>query len=158
MILKTPESWYLPSEKRHAYGDRPELFNPGKLGDGEDVQPGDLVLVSYRRPGDRSKIDLLAAEVMAITSYKGLPVFKLRSLDGQAIQNGDSGGGIWLNGKLVGNMWATLAFTSLPEATSQIEISQDATTALSDRSYAAVLPTNLILTYQMLDFSPDREK
>jgi hypothetical protein len=31
--------------------------------------------------------------------------FRLQSLDGTVLLPGDSGGGVWLDGKLVGNMW-----------------------------------------------------
>jgi hypothetical protein len=34
------------------------------------------------------------------------PVYRLRSLDEKPNQTGDSGGGIWYEGRLVGNMWA----------------------------------------------------
>jgi hypothetical protein len=38
------------------------------------------------------------------TEY-GLPSLMLRRVNGKAIEPGDSGGGIWLDGRLVGNMW-----------------------------------------------------
>jgi hypothetical protein len=43
-----------------------------------------------------------------VVLYQGLPVYKLRSLNGQYIQPGDSGGGVWQDGVLVGNNWAVL--------------------------------------------------
>ncbi len=43
--------------------------------------------------------------------YKNQPVYKLALLDGGAIDLGDSGSGIWVDGKLAGNMWAAYLST-----------------------------------------------
>lgn len=45
--------------------------------------------------------------VEAITSTDGTPSICLRNVGEQWIGHGDSGGGIWADGRLVGNMWTT---------------------------------------------------
>ena len=47
----------------------------------------------------------------AVEESENRPVFILRSLDGQPIVQGDSGGGVWWNGRLIGNTWATEMIT-----------------------------------------------
>ena len=49
----------------------------------------------------------MPAPVTAVEQREERPIYVLRSLDGQAIVQGDSGGGVWWNGRLVGNTWAT---------------------------------------------------
>jgi hypothetical protein len=63
----------------------------------------------------------------------------LQSADGQAIEPGDSGGGIWADGTLVGNMWMTVQeqwhFDDSPEP---------AATVATPRSRAAGLTGDLL--------------
>jgi len=82
---------------------------------------------------------MLEAEVESIGEYKGLPIFVLRSLDGLPIVSGDSGGGIWQDGRLVGNMWATV---TKPSATNALGSSAQnlAAPQATEFSYAALLP------------------
>jgi hypothetical protein len=49
---------------------------------------------------------VLIAEARALTQTEkqGVPVVRLQSEDGQVV-GGDSGGGVWLNGRLAGTMW-----------------------------------------------------
>jgi hypothetical protein len=68
---------------------------------------GDVVLVIRQRPDNQDLATVLAAEVSATGRREGNPVYELRSLDGQPIVPGDSGGGVFLNGRLVGNLWST---------------------------------------------------
>jgi hypothetical protein len=77
---------------------------------------------------------------MAIDWYKGLPVFKLRSLSGQPLKQGDSGGGVWFRGQLVGNTWATLLTSSGAEKTTAIGSEVESRPAYTDISIAAMLP------------------
>jgi hypothetical protein len=75
---------------------------------------------------NRSQITLLETWVEAIGEYKGLPVFDLRSQNGNPIVGDDSGVGLWLDRWLVGNMWATITKSETPKPT--------------DMSYAPLLP------------------
>jgi len=81
---------------------------PASLPDSRLVKPGEVVDVVYRANAGRDNVAILKAAVEEVVLYQGLPVYKLRSLNGQYIQPGDSGGGVWQDGVLVGNNWAVL--------------------------------------------------
>jgi hypothetical protein len=72
------------------------------------AEAGERVEVVYRENPAREKATILEAVVEEVITYKGLPAYRLRSLDGQPIKPGDSGGGIWYKGRLVGNNWVTV--------------------------------------------------
>jgi hypothetical protein len=104
-------------------------------GDADQLRSGDHVQVAFRQPGNRQRVDVLDAEVVSIGSYQGLPTVNLRSLSGQPITPGDSGGGVWLAGKLVGNSWMTIM--------NQVVVGGDSNVTdpvSTDRSFAALLP------------------
>jgi hypothetical protein len=97
------------------YGDPGTLIlsAPGELPAAvEDLQSnlnpaiGDVVTVARQDPTNRDRVGLLQARIAKIQMYQGLPVYKLAVLDHDLLIPGDSGGGIWLNGRLVGNNWA----------------------------------------------------
>lgn len=69
------------------------------------VKAGDVVMVAQHEGSDRMEVILVEAEVEAVTTYRGVPVYRLKDLEGKPAQRGDSGGGIWHNGKFVGNLW-----------------------------------------------------
>jgi cell wall-associated NlpC family hydrolase len=70
-----------------------------------------------------------------------MPVYKLRSLDGQAIQPGDSGGGVWHEGVLVGNNWMVEAISDGNLESTGITV--ESTRVYTDVSYAAVLSEDI---------------
>ncbi len=117
---------------------------PGKSGNSGKVKPGAIVEVAYRQGGNRQEIGSLRAVVESVAHYKGLPIFRLRSLNGQPVLPGDSGGGIWFNGKLVGNLWASLAVGSQPVAGQSSGNSAPGSVAFSDISYAAILDSEVV--------------
>jgi len=71
------------------------------------VQIGDVVTLVHQAADDPDRVELLQARVVRNKNYKGQPVFKLALAGEGQIIPGDSGGGIWLNGALVGNMWSS---------------------------------------------------
>jgi len=75
--------------------------------------------------------------VEEITTYQDLPVYKLRSLDGLNIQPGDSGGGIWYQGNLVGSNWMVAAKSTLIQ--DQSGNLERANRVYTEISYGAVL-------------------
>lgn len=79
----------------------------GQMGSLEGVQAGQVVTVAYRSGEGRMQVSLMPARVVEIIEMEGKAAIKLQSLDGAVILPGDSGGGIWLDGELVGNMWLT---------------------------------------------------
>jgi hypothetical protein len=81
---------------------------PGIVGDPRDVAAGDSVLVTQRDGPNRKEVILVEAEVVSVMIYEGLPVYRLNLPEGPPFQGGDSGGGVWHNGKLVGITYATV--------------------------------------------------
>lgn len=99
------------------------------------VAAGETVEIVYRENPNRETAAIKLAVVESIATYQDEPVYKLRSLDGQSIQPGDSGGGIWHDGCLVGNNWTVTAKETItPDEADQENI------FFTDTSYGAVLP------------------
>jgi hypothetical protein len=67
---------------------------------------GDQVLVVHQKPGQEDEIAVEPAVIERRSTFQGLPAFQLRAADGSALIPGDSGGGLWSNGYLVGDLWA----------------------------------------------------
>jgi hypothetical protein len=88
-------------------GKANDPITAGQLGDAASVQVGALVTVAYRSGEGRNRVSLMPARVIEIIEMEGKAALKLQSMDGAVILPGDSGGGIWLDGRLVGNMWLT---------------------------------------------------
>ncbi len=65
----------------------------------------DNVLLTQRVDG---RVVLTEASVVAQTEKQGQPVLRLQSAAGQTVTGGDSGGGVWLNGRLAATMWTTV--------------------------------------------------
>jgi len=84
---------------------RKQMLRLTSLGSVNQVREGDRVLLVHQAHGESDKLALMEAVVEGITTYKMRPAFRLYTLDGQPIIPGDSGGGVWLNGQLVGNIW-----------------------------------------------------
>ena len=95
---------------------------------GQDLAPGSLVWSVYFPGKVGEELDVRAMSVENGNAAQQQPVYRLRSLDGRPEQPGDSGSGIWWDGKLVGNMWA-IVMVATPAGGWQD----------SNESYAAVL-------------------
>lgn len=83
-------------------GLRAVAANLGRL---QDLRAGDIITVVHQASHSVVPLDLLQAEVRTIDDYNGLPVVRFVPLDGQEIKPGDSGGGVWFEGQLIGNTW-----------------------------------------------------
>lgn len=94
LILSSPQPLVAPHAKSLA-----------TVGEVSKVTAGSILVIAHQDPKQNGKVALQEARVDSLTRYENLPAFRVRSLDGQAIISGDSGGGIWLDGQLVGNMW-----------------------------------------------------
>jgi hypothetical protein len=105
----------------------------------ETPKPGDIVHVVHHPDGQVNQISILAAEIVDQELFNGVAMLSLRSLNGHAIEPGDSGGGIWINGRLAGNMWMTVR--EVRQYWWQLESPDHNETAFS---LAAGLPDNLI--------------
>ena len=111
------------------------LLAPVSLGSEEPLRPGARVQVAYRQQPSGDRLLVRQARVEEISIIQGVPVYKLQSLDGQALQPGDSGGGVWYAGKLIANIWSVIATYSVEDTFgSSDSVGKDFT----DLSYAAI--------------------
>ena len=86
-----------------------QLPSKAALGDVASLQTGDIVYVAHRQVNQNDVVVMMASEVIAIEPRDNRPILSLHSVDGQTIEPGDSGGGVWLeDGRFVGNMWMTV--------------------------------------------------
>lgn len=78
---------------------------PARLGTTADLAETAWVM---RRAlaSDRGTIEVAAAAVTAVEDDTFPATIWLHSFDGSGVLPGDSGGGVWANGRLVGNLWA----------------------------------------------------
>lgn len=70
-----------------------------------DLRIGDSVILVQR---DGNRIVLTEANVVAQSDRQARLVVRLQSADGQVVVGGDSGGGVWANGRLAATMWTTV--------------------------------------------------
>jgi hypothetical protein len=107
---------------------------PAELGSGDPIKEGEtLVIVRQGRNGSKA-VELMAVSVESTGEQWGQLVYKLRSEAGGDIMPGDSGGGLWLGDRFVGNMWKSKYTYSVNW--DSLELEQEWT----ETSYAAVLP------------------
>jgi hypothetical protein len=81
------------------------------LGNDMIVESGDILNVVRQDPHNSDQVEVVQARMIRMKDYKGQPVIKLAILDEVEIIPGDSGGGNWYEGKLVGNTWASFINT-----------------------------------------------
>jgi hypothetical protein len=86
------------------------------LGDSQEVVDGEQILVVHQEAEDPDQLDVLPASVSSRNLYHGESVYNLAISAGDKLIPGDSGGGIWYQGKLIGNNW-TATTTWLPGLT-----------------------------------------
>lgn len=101
MILKAPK------EIKTKGQFKPPLL-PGYWPGNQKSSPGDVVLLAYRQRDGERGISIMEAMVEETGARQGKPIIRLHSLNGESIVGGDSGAGVWLQGKLVGNIWSTV--------------------------------------------------
>jgi hypothetical protein len=92
IIIKAPA--VLPSQGAVTISGFPQLT------EGEE-----LTLV-HRNSSDHNQLDSMTVKVVRVITGKGTSAFNIIPLNQEEIIPGDSGGGLWYNGQLVGNMWA----------------------------------------------------
>lgn len=134
LLLSVPASLVAESSLQVAPWDDPAV-----------VAPGDTVLAAQQDPEDPGRVAFLQLQVVAMEAEGGLGAFTLRTTDGGAIVRGDSGGGVWYNGRLVGNHWKTEVRHQLdPEFFQTGQLTETPT----GTSLAAQLPGALLATLQ----------
>jgi hypothetical protein len=143
LVLKAPQN--LARTLLYNLGESAsgEQLAAGKLGNNLHVQPGDIVQVARRTGEDREEVEVIDARVLASEYYQDLPILTLQTLNGELLEHGDSGGGVWFDGELIGNMWARLPKdTLLDKVLAQIP-TQEADPVHTDLGFAASLPSGL---------------
>lgn len=74
---------------------------------GAPAGQGDVVWFARRDPAaGRTTVEVVAATVTSLHAKAKPASMHLRNVDGSAVIPGDSGGGVWADGKLAANMWA----------------------------------------------------
>jgi hypothetical protein len=116
-----------------------ELEPVVEVSDHQSVVPGQIVHVVRHQPGSEKKVGLLTARVTAVDEDRFHSVMTLQSMNGQSIEPGDSGGGVWVNGTLVGNMWMTIR-----QERFHSDSPEETTLTVTDRSRAAALKESLL--------------
>lgn len=120
-----------------------ELVNgltPVPTGNSQSVGKNNVVHLAYRQP-QTGAISVAAMLVQELSDFQGRPVFRLVSLDGASIVGGNSGGGAYVNGRLVGNMWTTTMERQVLRATGEVVGDRTQT----DLSLVAQLPQVVIM-------------
>jgi hypothetical protein len=92
IILKTPST--LPSQGAVTISDFPDLTE------------SDQLTVVHRNSSDHNQLDMMFVKVVRVMTDTGTSTINIIPLNQEEIIPGDSGGGLWYDGQLVGNMWA----------------------------------------------------
>ena len=107
------------------------------VGNGRSVQNSDTLLIAYRQPNSGA-IDVAAMRLEKLSVYKEQTVYRLSSQNEESVVSGNSGGGVWVDGKLVGNMWTTI----LEQEVSRITGKLVSPITQTNHSFAAPLPAS----------------
>jgi hypothetical protein len=114
-----------------------DALTPGDLDNTPELKPGDMVQVAHRAGPDRDQVEVIDSVVNEISVYEAAPAYLLRSLNGPVIHPGDSGGGVWYNGRLVSNTWSVITTKQEVDTSGKIDL---AGVTLTDLSYTAIFP------------------
>jgi hypothetical protein len=83
-------------------------LQPVVAGTDIEISRRDTVLIVYRHSDGTDKLSVQAMTVTETKDADGTRIFEMRSQDGKIVTTGNSGGGVWQDGRLVGNMWSTV--------------------------------------------------
>lgn len=79
---------------------------PAETGTVENILPGNPALLVHQGSSESDGLEVVAGEIQEFSNFHQNPALYLFLPGKDTIRQGDSGGGIWINGKLVGNLWA----------------------------------------------------
>lgn len=85
-----------------------DSFQATSSGQPQSVKRGEILYIAYRQTFSGDAISVEPVAVKRLQAFEGRPVYQLESANGQTVQVGNSGGGVWHNGELVGNVWASV--------------------------------------------------
>ncbi|MFQ5420844.1 MAG: hypothetical protein ACE5EY_10845 [Anaerolineae bacterium] len=92
------------------------------------LQNGDSVFLAQRAD---NRVMLTEAYVVDQIEKQGRPAVRLQSASGQTVVGGDSGGGVWINGRLAAIMWTRVMMEDL--TTGERQVTDLSVAALYDR-------------------------
>jgi hypothetical protein len=107
---------------------------PAVFGSEEPIDQGNSLIIVRQGRNGSDGIELMEVSIESTGERWGQMVYQLRCAAGGDIMPGDSGGGLWLGGRLVGNMWKSKYTYGLDW--DSLELEQEWT----ETSYAAGLP------------------
>jgi len=110
-------------------------------------------LLHYRDQSGNEMVEVVAANVISVTEREGVPAYLLQTADGTPVLPGDSGGGVWSDGQLVGNLWRNRATETVVMVGSEESSANQTVTDMSVMAAFAsvtekILPGELELTYE----------
>ncbi len=108
-------------------------------GNSQSVSKNSIVHMAYRQPHS-GEISVAAMLVQEVSNFQGQPVYRLVSLDGASVVGGNSDGGAYGDGRLVGNMWTTTMEREVSRSTGEVVSERTQT----DLSLVAQLPMTLM--------------
>lgn len=98
MVLEAPDE----------VATRMKAVEPSRQDTDKSVQAGDELLMAYWNPGAEQHLSVERVAVTLVEDHNGLATMKLQTLSGRAVVLGNSGGGVFKDGRLVANMWSTV--------------------------------------------------
>lgn len=90
------------------------------------LQQNQTLLIAFWQPESDEQVSVEPVSVVMNETYKGQTAIRMNSLNGKVVVQGNSGGGVFVDGKLVGNMWETLVIRQ--QANGQVSDEATATT------------------------------
>lgn len=85
-----------------------ETIIPATMADASTAQPNDMLWLARRTPfGSRSTVEVVGARLDTIHTGNSPAYLKMTAADNNVFIPGDSGGGVWMNGRLVANNWSS---------------------------------------------------
>ena len=109
------------------------------LGGSDSAGKNDMVTLAHRQ-SHSGQIGVAKMRVQKEITYKGQPVYRLTSLNGEVVIEGNSGGGVLFDGQLIGNMWGTI----MVEEVSRVSGSGAGSPQQTSFSLAAQLPEAVV--------------
>lgn len=79
----------------------------------QEVKDGDELLMAFWQPGAGEQVSVERVTVISVEDHDGVSSLKLRNLSGKAVVQGNSGGGVFKDDRLVANMWSTVVLRQL---------------------------------------------
>jgi hypothetical protein len=81
----------------------PQISGGAAFVNAETIQTASLVQIVYR-PKQTDDAVIIPAIVESRVDFQGIPCFRIRNLNGEVFRKGNSGGGVWYEGRLVGSI------------------------------------------------------